>query len=142
MARAQGSGSGQSAAGIGSLVSPGPWSINSLTVLPPDKPGRNPPISSEEQEEGLQACVCSSLCIVLQQQPGQTGQFPAVRASGSGWAAAAGLSAEPRAWHGATRNHRCAGAVCKALMLRCGRDELPWGESWPCSKLAGDQASA
>lgn len=58
--------------------SPGPWSVCSLTVLLSDKPGRNPSISSEDQEESLQASIYSSLYVFCQQQPSQTGQFPAV----------------------------------------------------------------
>lgn len=85
-------------------MSPGHWFVLSLTVLPPDKPGRNPSVNSEEQEKGLQAGVCSSLHIFLQQQPSQTGQFPAVRAAGQG---------------GHSTDHACPGTQSNGQPLLC-----------------------
>lgn len=118
-AQSQLCGSGWSAAGTGSLVSPGHWSALSLTASPSDKPGRNPSVSSEEQEEErLQASVFSSLHVFLQQQPSQAGHFPAVTAPaflGSGRAGRPQHGAcLPGAWHKAMRNQRCAGGYLQS----------------------------
>lgn len=120
MAGSQACGSGWTAAAVGSLVFPGHWSVLSLTVLPPDEPGRNPPIISEEQKEGFQTNVCTSFCIFLQQQPGQNGHFPAVRAPdflGEAWKRLQGRAHLPRAWQEAMSSHHCLGTVCKANLV-------------------------
>jgi len=99
-------------------VSQGPWSVLSLTVLPPDKPGRNPSVGSEEQEEEcLQAHVCSS----LQQQPSQTGQLPAVRAPAFPGSGGQGRAERPE--HEARRRDGCAGGCCVQRHRRCAVGE-------------------